>query len=193
MSTCPSPSCPISHLALNSNLRARTSSRTVRSTSASTRTTRSTATVPSTTPTAASTKVCTPHATILFGPPDPTAIFFAHIPPTPAPIPGAWQDDMRSGDGKYTYANGDTYEGEWANNVREGQGTYTHARTGSQVRDHHHHNHHPHTHTHIHIHAHIVCHKLCVCVCCVVSWHVLLCCRVSSQCPNLNPLLCFTV
>lgn len=50
--------------------------------------------------------------------------------PTPE---GSWQDDMRSGDGKYVYANGDTFEGEWVNNVREGQGSYTYASTGSRV------------------------------------------------------------
>ena len=35
--------------------------------------------------------------------------------------PGAWVDDQRSGVGKYTYVNGDSYDGEWLNHVRNGQ------------------------------------------------------------------------
>ena len=34
-------------------------------------------------------------------------------------------DDVRSGTGKYTYPNGDTYEGEWVAGLREGKGVYT--------------------------------------------------------------------
>ena len=41
---------------------------------------------------------------------------------------------MRAGFGKYTYPNGDVYEGDWAGNVRDGQGTYTYAATGAKVR-----------------------------------------------------------
>ena len=46
---------------------------------------------------------------------------------------GSWHDDLRSGHGKYTYANGDEYEGEWLSNVREGTGSYTYSLTGSKV------------------------------------------------------------
>ncbi len=46
---------------------------------------------------------------------------------------GAWAEDVRAGVGKYTYANGDAFEGRWAGNVREGDGVYTYAATGSQV------------------------------------------------------------
>lgn len=34
---------------------------------------------------------------------------------------GAWVDDQRSGVGKYTYVNGDFYEGEWQQHLRHGQ------------------------------------------------------------------------
>ncbi len=37
---------------------------------------------------------------------------------------------MRSGQGTYTYANGDTYEGQWSNNLRHGNGSYTYATSG---------------------------------------------------------------
>ncbi len=47
---------------------------------------------------------------------------------------GAWEKDKRQGTGKYTYANGDVYEGEWAENLRDGQGSYLHVLTGSKVR-----------------------------------------------------------
>ena len=33
-------------------------------------------------------------------------------------------DDVRSGRGKYTYPNGDTYDGDWVNNKKHGVGTY---------------------------------------------------------------------
>lgn len=45
---------------------------------------------------------------------------------------GGWVDDQRSGFGKYSYINGDTYEGEWQNHVRHGQGIYTYAETGTK-------------------------------------------------------------
>ena len=41
-------------------------------------------------------------------------------------------DDQRCGPGKYSYINGDYYEGEWQNHVRHGQGTYYWAETGSK-------------------------------------------------------------
>ena len=36
-----------------------------------------------------------------------------------------WSDDKMSGQGTYTFANGDTYVGEFSNNKFNGQGTYT--------------------------------------------------------------------
>ena len=41
--------------------------------------------------------------------------------------------DKCNGVGKYTYVNGDTYEGDWENNLRHGHGVYTFAATGVQV------------------------------------------------------------
>ena len=41
--------------------------------------------------------------------------------------------DKRNGVGKYTYVNGDIYEGDWENNLRHGHGVYTFAATGVQV------------------------------------------------------------
>lgn len=38
---------------------------------------------------------------------------------------GHWKDDVRSGQGTYTYSNGDIYDGNWSNNLRHGMGTYT--------------------------------------------------------------------
>lgn len=37
---------------------------------------------------------------------------------------------MRQGVGKYTYANGDTYDGEWCHHLRHGQGTYIYKQAG---------------------------------------------------------------
>lgn len=47
-------------------------------------------------------------------------------------IIGSWVDDQRCGSGKYSYINGDYYEGEWQNHVRHGQGCYYWAETGSK-------------------------------------------------------------
>ena len=46
---------------------------------------------------------------------------------------GEWFNDMRNGQGVYTYVNGDTYEGEWVDSLRHGQGTYTYKETGAKV------------------------------------------------------------
>ena len=45
---------------------------------------------------------------------------------------GMWMDDLRNGQGTYTYANGDTYEGEWSNNLRHGEGSYTYSASGAK-------------------------------------------------------------
>lgn len=47
-------------------------------------------------------------------------------------VSGSWVDDQRCGFGKYSYVNGDYFEGEWQNHVRHGQGTYYWAETGSK-------------------------------------------------------------
>ena len=44
---------------------------------------------------------------------------------------GEWGNNERHGSGKYTYVNGDTYDGEWRNGRKHGTGTYTYAVTGS--------------------------------------------------------------
>ena len=46
---------------------------------------------------------------------------------------GQWSNDVRHGYGKYTYANGDSYDGEWDNNIRQGHGTYTFNDTGLRM------------------------------------------------------------
>lgn len=51
---------------------------------------------------------------------------FVHV------ILGSWVDDQRCGFGKYSYVNGDMYEGEWKDHQRHGQGTYTYAATGTK-------------------------------------------------------------
>lgn len=48
---------------------------------------------------------------------------------------GSWVDDVRSGNGKYTYANGDIYDGDWVSGVKEGSGSYTYKQTGLKVCD----------------------------------------------------------
>lgn len=34
---------------------------------------------------------------------------------------------------RYTYPNGDTYEGDWVGGLKEGQGVYTYEETGVKV------------------------------------------------------------
>ena len=31
---------------------------------------------------------------------------------------GQWKDDKRNGIGKYTFSNGEIYEGDWCNGIR---------------------------------------------------------------------------
>lgn len=45
---------------------------------------------------------------------------------------GEWAEDLRNGQGKYTYVNSDAYEGEWSNNLRHGKGSYTFSATGAK-------------------------------------------------------------
>lgn len=47
-------------------------------------------------------------------------------------VTGSWVEDQRSGKGKYSYVNGDSYDGEWQSHLRNGRGTYTYAETGSK-------------------------------------------------------------
>ncbi|MAC02995.1 MAG: MORN motif-containing protein, partial [Marinovum sp.] len=37
---------------------------------------------------------------------------------------GTWRDNKQSGQGTYTYANGNKYVGEFKDNKQSGQGTY---------------------------------------------------------------------
>ena len=37
---------------------------------------------------------------------------------------GEYENDIKSGKGKYTYGNGDIYDGEWKNGKKHGVGTY---------------------------------------------------------------------
>lgn len=46
---------------------------------------------------------------------------------------GAWYQDARSGEGQYTYANGDIYKGGWSENKKHGVGTYFFRNTMAQV------------------------------------------------------------
>ena len=38
---------------------------------------------------------------------------------------GEWKDGKRNGQGTYTYASGNKYVGQWMNSMKHGQGTYT--------------------------------------------------------------------
>ena len=44
---------------------------------------------------------------------------------------GGWVNNLRNGQGNYTYPNGDVYEGEWYEKERHGQGSYTYAGSGA--------------------------------------------------------------
>ena len=55
-----------------------------------------------------------------------SAVWHCQLPSVLCGLPlllsaGAWVDDQRSGVGKYTYVNGDYYEGEWLHHQRQGQ------------------------------------------------------------------------
>ena len=43
------------------------------------------------------------------------------------------KNDQRHGQGTYTHANGDKYEGGYKNNLMDGQGTYTYANGRKEV------------------------------------------------------------
>ena len=46
---------------------------------------------------------------------------------------GEFVDNLRHGQGTYTWSDGDVYVGEWKNGARDGQGTYTWAASGNVV------------------------------------------------------------
>lgn len=46
---------------------------------------------------------------------------------------GDYKDDMPNGNGVYTYASGDTYDGDWVNGKRHGTGSYTYSRSNAKV------------------------------------------------------------
>ena len=43
---------------------------------------------------------------------------------------GQYENDLKNGQGKYTYGNGDVYKGQWKDGKRHGQGTYTYKESG---------------------------------------------------------------
>ncbi len=43
---------------------------------------------------------------------------------------GEYVNDLKHGNGKYTYANGDVYDGEWQNGLRDGKGRYSYKEDG---------------------------------------------------------------
>ena len=49
---------------------------------------------------------------------------------TGAKYEGDYQNDLKHGQGVYTYPNGDVYEGEWKNGLRHGNGRYTYKEDG---------------------------------------------------------------
>ncbi|KAJ3592741.1 hypothetical protein NHX12_007868, partial [Muraenolepis orangiensis] len=46
----------------------------------------------------------------------------------------SWVDNQRQGQGVYTYADGDTYDGGWLLDIRHGAGTHRYNDTGSIYR-----------------------------------------------------------
>ena len=54
---------------------------------------------------------------------DGTTCFQIHLRPDSAVYEGHWIDNVRSGKGRYKWANGDEYEGEWKNDMCSGKGT----------------------------------------------------------------------
>ena len=46
---------------------------------------------------------------------------------------GIWKEDKPDGDGSYSYANGDIYSGKWVAGSRSGKGAYKYSKDGSVV------------------------------------------------------------
>ncbi|KER25461.1 hypothetical protein T265_07084 [Opisthorchis viverrini] len=55
------------------------------------------------------------------------SVYEATVNKPPKCTLGLWVENQRNGVGKYTYVNGDVYEGEWRDHLRHGQGSYTFA------------------------------------------------------------------
>ena len=49
---------------------------------------------------------------------------------TGAKYEGDYDNDLKHGQGVYTYPNGDVYEGEWKEGLRHGSGKYTYKEDG---------------------------------------------------------------
>ena len=49
---------------------------------------------------------------------------------TGAKFEGDYQNDVKHGNGVYTYPNGDVYDGEWMNGTRHGKGKYSYKEDG---------------------------------------------------------------
>ena len=60
-------------------------------------------------------------------------IFFSLFHPlqeTGAKYEGEYVNDLKEGQGKYTYGNGDIYKGQWKAGKRHGKGAYTYKENG---------------------------------------------------------------
>ena len=49
---------------------------------------------------------------------------------TGAKYEGEYVNDLKEGQGKYTYGNGDVYKGQWKAGKRHGKGAYTYKENG---------------------------------------------------------------
>ena len=49
---------------------------------------------------------------------------------TGAKYDGQYENDLKHGQGKYTYGNGDIYKGQWKEGKRHGSGSYTYKESG---------------------------------------------------------------
>ena len=51
---------------------------------------------------------------------------------TGAKYDGQYENDLKHGQGKYTYGNGDIYKGQWHEGKRQGKGVYIYKENGGQ-------------------------------------------------------------
>ena len=55
---------------------------------------------------------------------------FSFFQETGAKYEGEYVNDLKEGQGKYTYGNGDVYKGQWKAGKRHGKGAYTYKENG---------------------------------------------------------------